>query len=48
MHIVRSLVYVAGATATTIALAAVHAYTPLASIVQCGAAGLGMGGMNPF
>jgi hypothetical protein len=46
MRILRSLVFFAGAVATTAALAAVHAYTPLAIAMMGG--GLGMGGMNPF
>jgi hypothetical protein len=44
MRIARSLVYLAGAVATTIALAAVQVHTPLAMI----GGGLGMGSMNPF
>jgi hypothetical protein len=45
MRFLRSLVFFAGAVATTAALAAVHAYTPVAMMMG---GGLGMGGMNPF
>ena len=44
MRIVRSLVYLAGAVTTTIALTAVQVHTPLAMMMG---GGLGMGGMNP-